>query len=123
MADTRTLGTGSGGVGAVRFSGGLAGDLAMSVPDIILRNSPCTRRVVDLTSGNNNVTINDKTVLVGVIAPAGNTVAIAIGEGTTEATLLELNPNGWALWTMKAGSDRAINITTDGTVSITLIEV
>ncbi len=129
MADVRNLGTGSGGVGTARFSGSISGTrtvgggaFAAGLPDLNLLNSPLTTRQVDCTSGNNSISIHDKTVLVALVNPSGNTVAVAVGEGTTEATLLELNPNGWIAWTMKAGTSRTINVTTDGSVTVTIIE-
>jgi len=132
MADTRNLGTGSGGVGTARFAGGISGSrttgggaFAANLPDLNLPHSVLTTREVDCTSGDNAVYLHDKTAVVAIIAPPNNTVAIAVSEysATKDAgTQIELNPNGFACWTPKAGTTRRLTITTDGSVTLSVHE-
>lgn len=129
MADTRNLGTGSGGSGTARFSGGLSGTVTVGnglfvpqLPNVYMANSPVTSRNVDCTATNNAILIHNKTVMVMIIAPPNNTVAIAVGESTDASTQLELNPNGFICWTMKAGSSRQLQVLCDGAVTLTVIE-
>lgn len=132
MSDVRNLGTGSGGVGSSRYSGGVSGTrtvgggaFSFGLPDVLLQHSPATSRQITCASGDNSVYLDNKTALVAFVTPPNNTVAVAIAEYSATAdadTRIELNPNGFVLWTPKPGTNRRIVITTDGEVTISICE-
>lgn len=129
MAATRTISSGS-------ISGGLGQALAqltltfirdgnkedVEFPPLFFDASTLNNRLVDLSSGDNTITLNSATRMIAVLPPTGSSVTIKYG--ASGDTSIAENIAGWHVMTFAAAAGSTLHMTASGALTgVRIIEL
>lgn len=122
MAETRQVGTGSGGVGSanISFSGNYSESAgsAGTVTGVVWANSnsPISQYTTTLASGFQNISVPDTAGAFYMELPSGNSQTVVL-KGVTGDTGVSVLPAGAVFITLVTGSSRNIGVTAGGTIA------